>query len=354
MREYVSSDGIKVRYPDAISFAFNPEFIIVDKPMSLGVTISGRGKSFTDTRHEGLKDTRINMSYYLQQLFDVINEPMSDNIGRSNTGIDVSVRLFAMSESIAPYIVELSFSTFVIWGGIAPGETFNPSREIQWFKNMPFTFSMYSSAIYDIFARIDGGASTKIGNTTQGLSNYEVLQNANREIVLSIGGQGEVVNVFDYTFDYTFRLSPSVNPVNTIKLVVNDCTDGVYLKWIDKHGFYQYYLFNQRGVNYTTSANGDAINMNFDAFGRWHNGVSRQNKSEQQTINVYASFIEASTYFMILSLLASPVVTMLVEFDDKQEWIPVKIVPQSRTMSGLSLQDIELSVILPQSPIQTL
>ena len=60
-------------------------------------------------------------------------------------------------------------------------------------------------------------------------------------------------STFDMTYDITFRYIV-VNPQSVrIYVDIDDCEDGIYLRWINRHGFYCYWLFTQRSEQIKTA-----------------------------------------------------------------------------------------------------
>ncbi|MDR2929072.1 MAG: hypothetical protein LBV41_12870 [Cytophagaceae bacterium] len=347
--------SITISYLEAISFAFNRELIIIKgfgnvSITTIKVSISGNGKQFTDIRESSSDIFKIDISYYLQQMFDILTNP--GKVGVSNTGIALSIGVDIGGTFFG-------FSTHCIWGAISPGETFNPSHEITYFTAFPFIFSVFARDGLPIYKSIDGGNFVlQDGDTYEGINNISPSGNAQREIVYRFGGSGDdVINTFDYTFDYTFRLKPGIAPEKEIRLVVNDCSDGVYLRWIDRQGFYRYYLVSQRNITFQTEADDKAVNMDYEAFGRWFCNVKRQNRNETQTVGGFASLVNPNDFFILTSLFTSPIVWMFaynVDDPGEQDWVPVQIAPASNVMTSAALQDMNINIILPATPIQKL
>jgi hypothetical protein len=176
-----------------------------------------------------------------------------------------------------------------------------------------------------------------------------------RQIIFAFGGKGlNVINTFDYTFDYTFHLH-RVAPDCKIKFNVNNCSEGIFIRWIDRHGFYQYYLISQKTKTFNSENDGDPVAMDYESYGRWYHNVNRQNKKETKIVNGYVSLVNKGDYETIISLFASPLVWVYMGiYNNGEEWLPVTIQPVGNVMTFASLQDINVNIIFPAAQIQQL
>ena len=351
-----------IKYPDEICFAFNPQILSFEYPIgfeNFTITVSGNGKQFTDTRDLIVKENiligEIDISYYLQMLFNIKRDGKINN-----TSISAHVDIIVFGGNT---IEEFYFETDVIWGAIAIGETFNASQKLTWFKNLPFTFSVYSPAGVSIISKIDGAANQNTGDYTEnGVTQQELIhynpmdfvQDAQQNAVINFGGNG-VINTFSFTFSYTFKLE-KIEPFVLIELEVSECTNGMYLRWIDRHGFYKYYLFDRSNLARQTANNGEELNVEYFALGKFYNGISRQEKTEQHTRNLSASLIDNETYNLLVGILSSPLVDMYMgkDNDNNDVWLPVNITAGTRTEISAHLQDFEISILLPETVNQKL
>ena len=345
MRTTIQS-GRTIQYPDNISFAFNREMIIVENTNNaVEFTISANGKTFTDVSEPIQQKVTKDISYYLQLLFNPITA--------GSLCLDVSIKI-----SIANN--DFTFNTYCLWGAISPGETFNPAqRQHSLFNGYPQTFSIFTEQPKTIYLKIDNGLFEEIGTTLQGttiipLHNY----NPSKSLIFRFGGTlHNHINTFDYTFDYTFRLTP-IKPDAEVKFNVSNCADGIFLRWIDRQGFYQYYLLQRKAKNFQTQNNGQAVELDYFAFGKHFNNVDRQNKTETQTVSAFVALANQDDFYTLTSLFTSPLVWAYFQNETDEglieEWIPVTIAPAAIAMSAASLQDLNIEITFPQTQIQHL
>ena len=297
-----------VTYPDEICFAFNPTYVKVTNCPSESVTITvsdGTTIHPIDAMcYDGV--CSVNISRAIQLLFDTYNI--------------INERSKSVSVDVSDGSGEFSFTTVAIWGYIAPGERFNGSRTVRWFRNWPMTVSVFNGQNF----------------TERSLS----------------GGGGFVIDsVWDYTFDFTFH------PVGSqlVSIVQDDSKEGVFLRWIDRHGRLQFWLFD-KGVKETkNNKGGNELTMNYaDAGGNSFRNIKRQQYffSEIQ-LALCAPNVTEEEYTMLESILTSPVID-LYHPDTIVGWEPVRIAKGTNKRSVDVLQDFEFEIELPNINAQSL
>jgi hypothetical protein len=351
----IEKNGRKMVYPDDITFAFNPNIIEISRTIPLDENakfskaifiIQRNVVPFEDTRIAYNNFVRVDISYYLQLLFEikvgVINETM--------TGIAIEVNLYNEEDS---FVDAFEFTLdCIVFGSIGIGENFNGNQKLKWFKNFPFTVSFYTEPFTSFVTRYDGGnykvqPPFEFGRITH-LYPVDFVPLAQRTAVLNFGSG--VLDTFNHTFNYTFRAENYGTPV-LIELDIDECTQGVYLRWMDRHGFYKYYLFGVASENVKHTTNGNIIDVEYTDGDNYFNGVSMQNKTEQRELNLFVSLTDKNTVKVLSSILASPFVDMYV---NDNIFVPVQIAPGTKSISNQNLQDFEITLILPESQLQAL
>lgn len=332
-----------ITYPDQLAFAYNPNYVTINANVTMNVTVTVLIATYTDTREGFGGKTQIDISYYMRLLIEAV----SFNKAASSSAAFVQVKVGDDT---------FSFSCHAINGSLAPGEDFKTSRTVRWWKNLPFTISVYTSEKQDIYAGADGGSISKVGETQfQGLISYDPQQyvpQAVGEAVVMFGGV-ERPNTFDATFDATFQYDNT--NITAVRLVVDTCTDGTYLRWMDNQGMWQYWLFSRAGATSKAEDDGDPVSVDFEAYGMAYGGISRQGKKEQTTYALYAPLVDGETLAMLMTLPASPYVEMYVGKDgDEDVWMPVTTEAGSHTATSEHLQDFEVNLLLPPTQLQKL
>lgn len=348
--------GKRVYYPDEISFAFNPEYVIIDSDVEAEITLSANGKTFTDKREAIGGEMKMDISYYLQMLFDIKRYKYSNT-----TSIEINVTVAFSGNTF-------NFSTVCIWGSIAPGEVINPSGKEIWYKKaltsqiIQFFNPVGNTVVYGSY---DGGEVKQV-MTLNGKGGIVSIipalyfPKAEKEIILYIGGL-ENIDTFDETFDETFHPTDDKS-TSVLKIEINNCDeeDRMFLDWIDNRGLRHFHLFQQSNLSIQMEDDGDSIHIDFDDVSlipksgeRHYNGVSRQMKTEQKTLSLNSPLVDKETYRLLSTILASP----LINANLGQEgtfWTPVNVVAGTKTMLNSHLQDFELTILLPETQIQRL
>lgn len=326
-------NGHTITYPDETCFAFNPQIITIDNLTGSVIFYVG---DYSDMREPISGKVSIDISEYLRSLlrFDYTAIPNSKNI---HVQIDVDGQTFG-------------FYINVIWGAMNIGEVFNPSRTVTMFRNFPSTISIYSNG--EINVRYDAEEYTSVEVEKTGLLHKdfsELFKDAKEFGMIKILNTPEAPSTFQYTFDRTFK--PLPDDVVLIKVLFNDCDKGIYLRWLDRHGFLQYWLFQEGDLTGQSSNEGEQLNVDYSNIKYVYNGMSRyQGKTYQTTRKACATLVERETFNMLSSIHSSPIVDMYIDGN----WIPVNIVAGSFTDNGTDLQDFEIQITMPETITQML
>lgn len=329
--------SITIDYPDELCFAFNPQYVAVTTSVDVTTTISGNGKEYKDKRSPFNGKARIDISSYLRSLFSIDNKELV-----TSTLATVNIET---NESV------FTFTTNCIWGAINIGEVFNAGRKVTWFHKFPFTFSMYIPAGSSLRTRFDRNKYSSIdaGTGVVNLLPSDIFQDAKDMAVFRLDTGDSDGGVFAMTFDYTFKKVGDGTVIN--HLIIDDSECGVYLRWIDRHGFYQYYLF-KNGDKVSQSANeGELIYQDHNDLNFTYDGVSRyQGKTMKNTIKACATLVDKDAFNMLSTLHSSPLIDLYIDGN----WVPVNIVAGSFTNTGADLQDFEIQITMPETITQML
>lgn len=309
-----------VKYPYEIVFAFNPMPIRVTaiKGDSLNKIVVTVGSDYREeiTAIDNRAETDI--SIFAKEAFDKQNysDPKKRTYNlRITLNINGNLNIGA-----------LDFT--VIWGAILPTETYNGDEVVRWFSNYPMTV--------ETFANRD----TSVEKTRDNDHKPYLVEQVNETGILSLNPATlfdnsfyvkQIANlyfgktsVFDFTFDNTFRYTLRNK---NIKLIKDTTSCGIFLRWVDKHGFLRYYLFSF-GTDTTDSENSDiTIQQDYSALGRYYD-VSRPNgKSATRTINVAALNVPRDEFKYVRTICLSPIIDAFIGYDDdgKDLWLPVDV-----------------------------
>lgn len=280
-----------ITFPSVI-WAFNPTFItITNSSESAGrVTISVDEHSFTTYLYNG--DTKIDISRLVQLCFDSPSSVRSKTVTISVSGADTG-----------------SASALAIWGVLdikyaSYGQFANNGvRKVHNFVKYPFTIDLLTSNGFE--------TQIPIGNAS-----------------------------------YT-TTSPTGQVVRT-EILQRQETEGMYLRWIDRFGFTQYYLFSTGEVSLKSNQASVSIEelqsiapLSYISHDR---PLSVDTESE---IKICAVNLDADTLDYVSSIIGSPFVDLYLD----DVWVPVRVTDGTYSYSAhhLSvLQDLEITLTLPK------
>lgn len=388
-----------IEFPDNVVFAFNPLYIIiktasVNLTMQFNVVCNGVTRSIDVEMFRG--QARIYFSRILQLFFEDYKHFRT---------LDFSVSLSLEGTNI------FSTSFVAIWGSLALGDRYNAyglymndgkteyERTRVWFKKFPFKVSMFSldpshsivcecdgaSATYVPLSSVHSGTPANINGEWIG-NDYKIYQydsltneffaedvgngreygifdinpawtfpNAKKTASFRIGERG-TPKVFDDSFDYTFYN----NGINTHIVNLKICNDssGYYLRWIDRHGELQYFLFpkgvetDKNTVNSDTTSDMEGIGPMWFA-----NHIRNTQISSKKTCKCSAVSMPDEIYDYVSTIISSPIIDLYIgkTAGGREIWVPVEITASSYDYdTNQKLHDLVLSFTLPEYKSQML
>lgn len=355
-----------IEYPDEVGFCFNPVVInVYGFPWAyIEVTITD------DVSNDEHKEKRamfgsscfFDLAPYAQGSFDLLDfnkvdyssiEAKDSGVGRS---FSVEVDMFDANSKLGD---SFQFDTFIIWGTMKIGERYNGNRLLTWFKNFPFSVGMYSATSGSVNVTVDGIEHNSVSLPARKVWNLMLKDvDANREVRFELPGSISSASVFDNTFDFTFR--GLLNVATSVLCAVDDSDNGVYIRWINRHGFYCYWLFSPGDEIRQVANDGEFIRNNmadYSYVNGYHGGTGRkQRKTESVTMPVCAPLVDSATYDFLFQIALSPVVDIYSGKDDEgvHRWQSVNVAVATWAKTKKSLQDFIATIILPETSMQSL
>ena len=360
-------DGMTLRYPDDIGMAFNPCLLTVEGEDTQEMYVTMTADGHKEITHFDTYNGRCyaDVREYVQAFFDTMtfgdvdyNAPQKTAMGKE---IAFEVQLVKQSnENDRP---TFEFSVFYVWGAMkmGGGEQYNDLRKLTYFRGYPFTFGVYMPKAQALCITIDDKETKVININDKGVWNVPITQgmNAKKSILAYLNEGGNSVVVFDNTFDITFKYETSDNPSKVIVEVLDGCENGHYLRWIDRHGFYCYYLFHSGSEQNKTTADSLYMRNNLLAYDstygyRGNNGRLQQ-MNREDSVPVFAPLVDADTWDMLLDMVTSPSVDLFLGWKDgAPRWMSVAVAAGTYTRGRNPLQDFTCSIIMPETSIQKL
>ena len=163
-------------------------------------------------------------------------------------------------------------------------------------------------------------------------------------------------SVFDTTFDYTFFVSGEYSTIT--KLIIDNRTNGHYLRWIDRCGMYQYYLFDKGKKTVKNKLGSNTVIEDYSVGGLYFANHERTTHIEATTtVKCCAPLLEEDIFDYVSSIIASPIIDLYVGKTKAgtEIWVPVNIVASSIDYDNKQcLHDLEISFTLPPTNAQSL
>lgn len=178
----------------------------------------------------------------------------------------------------------------------------------------------------------------------------------NATIKYRVSEEARLMSVFDNTFDYTF-FQTGENLV-LIKMQICNDTDGYYLRWIDRQGNLQYFLFRKGQIAYKNKLSSDVV-VNDNPIGGMYFANHNRSRSIECSVThkCCAVSLPDEIYDYVVTILTAPIVDLYIGVDNNGEaiWQPIQI--QDGTVSyknGNVLNDLEFSFAQPDINAQSL
>jgi hypothetical protein len=276
-------------------------------------------------------------------------------------GIGKRTDTFKASTNLQVSIGDVSFTMTVIYGAMLPGEVFNPSRTVRLWSAYPQIVPFFSNAGEYIFIQKDDQPGTEFLNAGY-LGNFEQYDNMSESTPMTESGQialrpvsREPASTFSMEYDGTFT---GVEGLTIISIEVDNrpqCDDHIFLRWLDKWGFWQYWLCKIGSVEVTDAVVGGAI-----AFlqGTTYSYYATRNigKSMVKQVSACATNLTEEEWQMLSTIKGS---INVCAFDTaSQSWVPVNVAAGASTWKMGSQapyrQDFPLKVVFPTIQTQRL
>lgn len=353
----VTIKDLNINYPD-LGFAFNPIRVSIDGVANEGyIEIEANSVKIRRETSPTSKNVSFDLSAVAKSLFDRLDfhkVEEQDSTLLKTIDFKLSNKDGLIHEGTIP----------IIWGALQIGERYTQNKTLTYFKGYPFTLPLYVEKEILLEAINEREEVFSFGAISGGKHNLRLneVEAFKRIKIVSVGSSE--YSIFDYTFDFTFG-PQRVIAKNTIDLDISiniaECvSDGIYLRWINKYGEYNYYLFqtsNQSAVVKNSDIQFDNVYYTTDLTDGYHQGVSKNiGKNIEQTKKLFAHLVDSDTFDFLQHLVESPVVDMFLGYgeNDVERWVSVNVQDGTFAKSTAVLQDFEFFLIPNNKLVQTL
>ena len=364
-----TKDGITLQMPDELGFCFNPCLLVAqgDNVRRMRIDMTHEGQEGDIVGFEAMRGKACygDIREYVQGYFDAaaFRDVDYENVAQSPIGktIDFHVVVYRQGYNEDETEVSFDFSVFYIWGALRiGGETYNGFRTLTWFRGYPFTFSLFSLGGSVLFVKDNSPQELK-SVSEMGVYTFPMVDSDDGNVYLIKDSSGTLVEaVFDKTFDMTFSYSGGASTDKLRINVVDGCDEGYYLRWIDRHGNFCYYLFKPGEESRKVSSDDTFVRNNLMAYDMTYGygGYSgkQQGMTREDTVAVCAPLVDSDTFDMLQELTTSPCVDLYAGKDDNggHRWVNVTLAAGTYKKTRAVLQDFICNIILPEVAIQRL
>lgn len=343
-----------IHYPDEVVFAYNPNYIefvgfrdIQEVTLTIVNSRLGERRTITAALING--SAKVYISKFLQlllhgdrsfRLYTQINAG-NETITINYLCIDGSLNIGERFGQIGSFVYDPEEMHFI--------------RRVRWFKNFPFSVSVFAKEDMTLSYRYDrntySGTLNVSGVGYTDLDPKRYIGNANTQGVFKIEPKGgaKTSSAFDKTYDYTFK--NLLESVQFVRMYVDNSTCGHYFRWIDPLGQLQYFLFT-KGVEQIKVSDSEQIEEEVESSGIYFGRIMRTlEKSRTREIKCCAANLTRDEQEYVKTIVSSIKCEMFIGGDI---WIPANVKAGSFSISEKEdLQDFEITAELPISQTQT-
>lgn len=352
MRDYVVGN-ISITVPDRVTFAYNPCIIYVGGVGTGKVTMyvydeEGRSIAYIST-YAINGSVSVDISAYLRSVY---------------SGKNKGTEAFETSAEVSVYVAGTTIPFTVIYGSMHPGETFNPSRNVRLWKAYPQKISVFlpDPSGYRVYTQADSASlvETLVYGWNKPMITQMGYSNASKsaQIVVRPKDNGVSESTFTMEFDGTFSETKEGEGSTIVNITIDSTPQSdsdIFVRWLDKWGFWQYWLFKAGAIELADAVVGEAI-----AFltGTTYPYYASRNigRSLVKSVKVCAPSVTREEWDFLSTIKGS--VNVSAYDIVSQVWIPVSISAESHTwkrgMQEQHLQDYAMRIIYPTVQTQRL
>lgn len=368
MTEYQILGGTMTAPLNGVVFAYNPTFLQFD-----GITSTDKLYiDFVENSEYGTGETFSRMTLYLHDGSASVD--ISAYLRAEFAGKTKGTDTFRTSSNIAVTIKDeadtqdVTLEYCVVYGAILPGEIFNPSRTVKMWSAYPQVVPFYHGSLEDdgstIYLQKDNSPAYiwQLPQNEIGTAMISLYDNQAETTPMVESGQiviypsaNTTLTTFTMEYDGTFT---SIEGETIINIEIDSrpqCDDHIFLRWLDKFGFWQYWLFKVGEVQVTDAVVGEALTFLTSTTYPYY-ATRNIGKSLVKQITACAPNLTREEWEMLSGMKGS---VNVCAFDiASQSWVPVNIGAGNsvwkRGIQGQHLQDFAIKVVYPTIQTQRL
>jgi hypothetical protein len=367
MTNYSVFDGQMTAPENGVVFGFNPCFLTFSGVTSVDTILL----DFSDCSEYGGGEVLGRMKVHLLNGYahvDISTYLRAEFGGRAK-GADI----FRTSSRVAVQIgdgesLEEELEYTVVYGAMLPGEVFNASRSVRLWSAYPQVVSFFHGSQYnedvEIYLQKDRNEPQQWQLPQSDfydamISNYdnqaeeEPMQESGQIIIYP--SSATTLTTFTMQFDGSFTAIEGETIININVDNRPQCDDHIFLRWLDKWGFWQYWLCKVGEVQMTDTVVGSALTF---LTGTTYPYYATRNigKSLVKQVTACATNLTDEEWQMLSTIKGS---INVCAFDTaSQSWVPVNVAAGASVWKmgnqASHRQDFPMKIVFPTIQTQRL
>lgn len=181
--------------------------------------------------------------------------------------------------------------------------------------------------------------------------------NAERTAQYNICLEKVTSGIFNMNFDFAFPdMAKIVN--ETVNMCINTDKNGLYIRWIDRFGFLQFYLFHEGKSTVKSKQSSDTLQVEREFNGMYFGGMERITEiTSEETIKCCAANLPKDILEYVKTIISAPIVDMFLgkSKGGTELWLPISVSSGSYTTDPKTmLSDYEIVIEKTDNMSQTL
>ena len=364
---YYRIGSLQFYYPDTVSMAFNKSIVKMYRSDLKAASCTVRSGDVSQKMSADARNGKaiIDITACVQSCFDDNDFTFyyDEGVEKSTLGRNVSLTFgYELTDGTSQEAVH-EVGVFYIWGALMRGETLGARRKYVAWENYPFCMSLWVLGAGGVVWRNNASGDTAQKDITeQGMFVCNALEYLREGDRITVSDKGAVMGLttFDKSYSYSFQTA-SVSEGSVIAdIEVRADMDGVYLRWIDRHGMWRHWLFASGEESRAVTADGEFVRNQLEnqaeTYGMLGNNGRRHTYSREDTVELCAPLVDSETFDILQDLTTSPVVDMYIgkEDDDYAAWQSVTIKDGTYQKTTADLQDFVCNMVRNDINIQRL
>lgn len=181
--------------------------------------------------------------------------------------------------------------------------------------------------------------------------------NAKKTAQYNICLEKVTTGIFNMNFDFAFPdMAKIVN--ETVNMRINTDRTGLYIRWIDRFGLLQFYLFHEGKSTVKSKPSSDTLQVEREFNGMYFGGMERVTEiTSEETIKCCAANLPKDILEYVKTIISAPIVDLFLgkTKGGTELWLPISVSSGSYTTDPKTmLSDYEIVIEKTDNASQTL